>query len=781
MKSSQPNPPSSNRWNRLFWKIFGIGFGCVIAFLLAANWGLFGYMPSLAELANPSIVQASEVYSADGTLMGKYYTERGNRTPVKYHDISPAVIEALVATEDERFYDHNGVDFKSTMRAITSLGADGGGSTITQQLAKALLAQGSKNKAWRVVEKLKEWIIAVRLERNFSKEEIITLYLNAVPFGNNIYGIRNASLTFFQKMPIDLNVEEAALLIGMLKGNTIYNPVRNPTAALNRRNVVIGQMEVNGKINSAEAARYKASPLNLNYRKLDENTGHAPYFRESLKDEIKETLKGIARPDGEEYDIYRDGLKIYTTIDLKMQTYAEEGLADHMAKLQRSVNARSSIRSGSIWEKKEDLLERAMKESDRWKNLQEEGVSEAEIRKSFEEKVPMRIFSWNEKREKDTLLTPMDSIRYHKQLEQAAFLAIDPVTGEVRAWVGGIGFRTFKYDHVNINTKRQVGSTIKPLLYTQAMEERGFQPETQVENSAQQFPGYGWVPARRACGGGSISMANALAYSKNCATAFLMKQVGPESFVDFLGRIKIPTKVEPFPSICLGSCDLSLYEMLWTYTMFAGRGYTTKPRSILRIEDRNGKVIKQIDYMADREEIVSEVTAYTMARMMQGAVDKGTAAGMRTRVGAAEMGGKTGTTNDNADAWFIGYTPQILVGAWVGFDDRFIRNEGDGSRMARPICEYFLKKVLSDPNSGIERSARFTQPDNMITDINSADIIISDTDPLPGATGENTGVGTASDYEEVPLDPQPDEPTQNEENPVDTLPRQPAARLRERR
>lgn len=740
-------------------------------------------MPSLEELENPSIVQASEVYSADGTLMGKYYLERGNRTPVQYHEISPAVIDALVATEDERFYDHNGVDFKSTLRAVFSLGTEGGGSTITQQLAKALLEQGSKNKAWRVVEKMKEWMVAVRLERNFSKEEILTLYLNTVPFGNNLYGIRNTSRTFFQKEPIDLSTEEAALLVGMLKGNTIYNPVRNPKAALDRRNVVLGQMEVNGKINSAEAARLKANPIKLNYRKLDESTGFAPYYREILKDEVRETLKGVLRPDDEEYNIYKDGLKIYTTIDLRMQAYAEEGVANQMIRLQKSVNSRRSIKDGSIWKGKETLLENAMRSSDRWKNLQEEGLPEATIQASFQEKTSMRIFSWNEKREKDTVMTPMDSIKYHKQLEQAAFLAIDPVTGEVRAWVGGIGFRTFKYDHVNLNTKRQVGSTIKPLLYTQAMEERGFTPESAVDNSAQLFPGYGWVPARRACGGGTITMANALAYSKNCATAFLMKQVGPEAFTDFLRRIKIPTPVKPFPSICLGSCDLSLYEMLWSYTMFAGRGYSMKPRSILRIEDRNGKVIKQIDYLANREEVVSEVTAYTMARMMQGAVDKGTAAGMRARVGAMEMGGKTGTTNDNADAWFIGYTPQMLVGSWVGFDDRFIRNEGDGSRMARPICEYFLGKVLADPKSGIEKSARFLQPEEMAVQMNAADIIISDTDPLPGATGENTGSGTEEDFEDIPNEPNqdPNNPSGDPNNPanIDTLPRQ-TARLREK-
>ncbi|MBM3922146.1 MAG: penicillin-binding protein [Sphingomonadales bacterium] len=735
---------------RILWRVFAGGIIAFLLMILLANFGVFGKMPSLQELENPSILQASEVYAQDGTLMGKYYTDRGNRSNVKYRDISRYAIDALIATEDERFYSHNGIDFKSTLRAVVTLGSDGGGSTITQQLAKALLAQGSRNKAWRVVEKLKEWIIAVKLEKNFTKEEIITLYLNVVPFGNNIYGIRNASRTFFQKEPDRLQVEEAALLIGMLKGNTLYNPVRNPKAALDRRNVVIGQMEVNGKISAEEAKAVKALPIQLNYRKMDENTGYAPYFREILKEEVKEALKDLRRPDGEPYNIYNDGLKIYTTVNVKMQQYAEEAMAQHMAMLQKNVNNRTSIKNGKIWQGKESILERAMKESDRWRNLEEEGLSEDEIRASFNEKVSMRIFAWNAKREKDTMMTPLDSIKYHRQMEQASFMAMDPVTGEIRAWVGGINFKTYKYDHVNIKTKRQVGSTIKPLLYTQAVEERGFTPDMQLPNEPQYFPGSGWVPASKECKGGAGSMLAALAYSKNCATAYIMKQVGPAQFSEFMARLNIPTRIEPYPSIALGTCDLSLYEMLWGYSIFAGRGFSTKPFAISRIEDRNGNVIKRFDFSSNRKEVISEATAYTMARMMQGAVDIGTAAGMRNRIGAAEMGGKTGTTNDNADAWFIGYTPQMLVGSWVGFDDQFIRNEGDGSRMARPICEFFLSKVLSDAKSGIDKEARFVVPAEMGQFVNSADILLNEEENAPGAQGQDMGVGTEEDYNYQP-------------------------------
>ncbi len=731
---------------RIFWRIFLGGVVAFILLIMLANFGVFGKMPSLTELENPDILQSSEVYAADGTLMGKYYRERGNRSSVKYRDISRHVIDALIATEDERFYSHSGIDFKSTMRAIFTVGSSGGGSTITQQLAKALLDQGSKNRAWRVIEKMKEWIIAVKLEKNFTKEEILTLYLNAVPFGNNIYGIRNAARTFFQKEADQLNIEESALLIGMLKGNSIYNPVRNPKAALERRNIVIGQMEVNKKITPSEAIKLKANPIKLKYKKMDENTGYAPYFREQLKDEVRAALKDVTKSNGDSYDIYDDGLKIYTTINPVMQQYAEEAMALQMVVLQRNVNARAAIKNGTIWKNHEKILERAMKESDRWANLEEDGLTDKEIKASFYVKTPMRIFAWNSRREKDTVMTPYDSIKYHRQMEQASFMAMDPITGEVRAWVGGIDFKTYKYDHVNLKTQRQVGSTIKPFLYTQALEERGFTPETECENSAQHFPGSGWVPAGRKCPGGTISMANALAYSKNCATAYIMKQVGPQQFADFLGRINIPTKVKPFPSIALGTCDLSMYEMLWGYTIFAGRGFSTKPYSISRIEDRNGNVIKRFDYSVNRKEAVSEITAYTMTRMMQGTVDKGTARGMRTRVGATEMGGKTGTTDDNADAWFIGYTPQLLAGSWVGFDDRFIRNEGDGSRMARPICEYFFKKVLADRKLGIEKDARFVKPAELENEINSADILISDSDPNPAGEGEDQGVGTEEDY-----------------------------------
>ena len=737
---------------RIFWILFFAGIGLFVSIILLATAGVFGKMPSLKELENPSILQSSEVFAEDGTLMGKYYRERGNRSVVSYRDISKHIVDALVATEDERFYDHSGIDFKRTMAALVTLGKSGGGSTITQQLAKALLTgQGSKNKALRVIEKLKEYIVAIRLERNFTKEEITALYLNAVPYGDNIYGIRNASRTFFQKEPDRVTIEEAALLIGILKGNYIYNPRVHPKAALDRRNVVLGQMEANNKITSAQAARLKTLPIKLNYNKLDENKGYAPYFREVLKNELINVLKDVRDSDGEPYDIYDDGLKIYTTINPKMQEYAEQAVAQQMPVLQKSMNSQRSIKSGSVWKGHENILQAAIKNSDRWKNLKAEGYNDEDAKKTFYEKTEMKVFAWNAKRTKDTVMTPFDSIKYHRQMLQTGFVVTDPVSGEIKAWVGGIDFKTYKFDHANLNTKRQVGSAIKPLLYAQAMEERGFTAETPVQDVQQNFGGDKLVPATGAtCTGRTVSMASALAWSRNCATAYIMKQVGPAQFSNFLERINIPTKVEPYPSIALGACDLSLYEMLWGYSIFAGHGFSTKPYFITRIEDRNGNVIKRFDFNANRKEAISEVTAYNMTQLMEGPVTVGTAAGLKDRLGAAAMGGKTGTTNDNADAWFMGYVPQLMAGTWIGCDDRFIRIEsnylGMGGQAARPIWEAFFKKVYADKSLGIDKSAVFTKPADLQNEAANADImkIIVDESPL-GAEGVNQR-NKADDY-----------------------------------
>ena len=550
-----------------------------------------------------------------------------------------------------------------------------------------------------------------------------------------------------------MKVEEAAVLVGMLKGNSIYNPQRNYKAAFDRRNVVLRQMVKNNTLSDIEYNKLKALPIETNFKKLDENTGYAPYFREILREDLKTILKGIKKPDGDTYDIYDDGLKIYTTINPRMQEYAEIAIAEWMPTMQKYLNATGNIKNGTVWKEFKNVLDAAMKNSDRWANMKDDGFSDEEIKRAFNKKIPMKVFAWNAKREKDTVMSPYDSIKYHKQVMQASFMAMDPVTGEIKAWVGGVDFKTFKYDHVNLRTKRQVGSSIKPFLYAQAMEERGFSPETPVEDVQQDFGSNRLVPATtKSCTGRTMTMASALAFSKNCASAYIMKQVTPKAFEDFVSRIGIPTDIGPHPANALGACDLSLYEMLWGYTVFAGRGFSTKPWYISRIEDRNGNVIVRFDYSVNRKEALNDVTAYKMVRMMQGTVDIGTAAGLRNRLGAAEMGGKTGTTNDNSDAWFMGYSPQLLAGVWVGCDDRFIRlnkndTRGYGGTAARPIWEAFYKKVYADKKLGIDREARFSKPDNLELEMNSADPLnLLDSIPPPAAEGEDQKVNE-SDFE----------------------------------
>jgi len=734
----------------IFWKVFFYALGAFLLFLVLINLGVFGSLPSLKELENPSITLASEVFAEDGTPMGKYYKDKGNRSNVEFKDISPNVVNALVATEDARFYEHSGIDGFSVMRAVVKLGKDGGGSTITQQLAKNLLEQGSKHFMLRFIEKLKEWIIAIKLERNFTKQEILALYLNEVPFGDNVYGIRNASRTFFQKEPDRLSVDEAAVLIGMLKGNTIYNPRKNPKMAIERRNTVLGQMIKYNYLTEKDGAGYKTRPIDLsNYKKVDENNGLAPYFRDVLREDLRKWCKDHKNPaTGEPYNLYEDGLKIYTTINPRMQIYADEAVAKQLPILQKALSSQYNLRKGLIWKDHLNVLEAAMHNSDRWNNEEDAGMSDADIRKTFLKPVAMKVFAWNSKREKDTVMSPLDSIKYSQEMLETAFMVMDPVTGAVKAWVGGIDFKTYKFDHVNINTKRQVGSSIKPFLYSLGIEDFNFTPETECETSQQYFPGFGFVPARPdKHEGGSTTMASGLAWSINGVAAYIMKQVGPKRFSEYMKEIGIPTKIDPYPSMALGACDLSLYEMLWGYTMFPSGGFSTRPYYISRIEDKNGAVLDRFD--TERKEVISQATAYTMARMMQGPVDFGTAAGLRNRLGLSEMGGKTGTTNDNSDAWFMGYTPQLMAGAWIGCDDRFIHLEGGlgyGAQAARPIWEYFFTKVLADKTLGIDRQAKFIQPEDMrkgmMYDYQN---LIEKTAP-PGAEGANEGNGKANQY-----------------------------------
>jgi len=753
-------------WKRLFWKYYFISAGVFVLFLLMLNWGWIGDMPDLDDIENPTASLASQVYAQDGTPMGKFYLE--DRISVKYRDLSPNLLNALVATEDKRFYDHYGVDGEGLLRAVAFLGSKGGASTITMQTAKNLFTDnwGTKNKLLRVIQKIKESIIAIKLERNFTKQEIITLYLNTVPFSDNLFGVSNASRTFFQKEPDRLTIEEAALLIGMINAPTKYNPNRNPKLSLERRNLVLNRMASEKYITDDQAAQLKQLPITLNYRKLDQNNGLGPYFRMTLGEYMKKWCKEHKKNNGDSYDLYRDGLKIYTTINPRMQLYAEEAVARHMAYLQKQFNQQANIKSGSIWKQFSEQLELAIKQTDRWKNLKREDAEDSDIRKTFDEPIAMRIFAWNKNRFIDTVMTPLDSLKYHKQILQTGFLAVDPFTGEVKAWVGGVDFKTFKYDHVNTNTKRQVGSTIKPLLYSLAIEKSGFTPNTIVQDQQQNFDGFGMVPnTPRSCTGQSIPMAQALAESRNCASAYIMKQINAngndaaEEFVDYLKKCNVKAEIPAYPSIALGSCEISMFEMVQAYTMFPGGGYNAQPFFINRIEDKNGNVLES--FSPQRRKVIKEVTAYSVVNMMQGVISKGTGRSIYSYdIPAQSIAGKTGTTNDNSDLWFMGYTPQLLAGAWVGCDDRYIRFSdnyfGQGAHASLPIWAYFMNKVANDPACNLDPNATFARPDELLNDF---DINFVTKDTLAIETADvmesSEDIKAESDYELPATTPAP--------------------------
>ncbi len=701
---------------KILWRVFLGGLAFFIVTIVAITMGWLGYMPSMKELENPESAVASEVYAADGSLLGKYYIK--NRSNSKFSEISPNVINALIATEDERFAEHSGIDGIAVLRAIAFGGSRGGGSTITQQLALNLFNERASNKIVRIFQKLKEWVVAVKLEKNLTNKEIITIYLNTVPFVDNTYGIKNAALTFFSKTPDKLTIEEAAVLVGMLKGNTIYNPRRNPERSLNRRNTVIDQMQKSNYLTADVAEKAKEKPLKLHYQKLDNHEGPAPYFRQVVEQEIKKWCKTHEKENGNNYDLYKDGLKIYTSIDPRMQRYAEEAVAQHLKSLQVAFAAQSRIKNGTIWQKGQpkEVLKSLIQRSDRYIALKDDGLTESEIDKEFRKPVKMKVFTWERKDHiKDTVMSPLDSIKYMRAFLSAGFMAMDPYTGEVKAWVGGIDHEFFQYDHVNISTKRQVGSTIKPLLYCLAVD-NGYSPCRSVSTTPQQFSGQRKPYDAGGAQYGAMSMRSALAASINNASLYLLNQVGINAFIDFVHKCGVSSKIEEVPSIALGVSDISLYEMLWSYTMFPNRGINTQPIFITKIEDKNGNLLQ--NFTPIQKEVINAQTAHKMVLMMKGVTEyKGTAQRLRSRYGlSGDMAGKTGTTNNQADAWYIGYTPQLLAGAWVGCDDRFLRfsstGQGQGAAAALPIWAIFFKKLLADSKTGITSSARFVEPPN---------------------------------------------------------------------
>ena len=703
--STQLTQLELNQYTIRFWKwIIGvIAFGGILIFSIGL--GLFGRLPDLRALENPKSNQASEVISDDNVVLGTYYVQ--NRSNVRYDEISPNVINALIATEDIRFYNHSGIDFKRTFTVIfyNLLGKRQGASTITQQLALNLFSKEgrSKNFIKRLVQKSQELIVAVKLERQYTKEEIITMYLNTVDFGSyNTFGIKSAARTYFSTTPDKLEPEQAAILIGMLKGPSLYNPYRNPERAFLRRNTVIENMSKANYISDTEEERLKTIPLKLVFNPSDHNEGSAPYFRAVLKKDIQLTLEenSIYKADGTPYDLDRDGLKIYTTLNSHMQNYAEQAQQEYLKILQVQFNNSWNGRDPFNFKEAKSLIDQGMRRSDRYQQLKAEGKTEEEILQNFRIPTRMSVFSW--RGEIDTLMRPLDSIKYYKLMLRNAVMSMEPQTGYIRAWVGGTNFTHFKYDQVKMGT-RQVGSTAKPFTYAVAIGNGGFSPCYTVANepvSIDAGDGTSWTPKAYNPIPGNLTLKKALANSQNYVTAYMMKQVGQTAVATLTKNMGITSDVPAVPSICLGSFDASVYDMVGAYSVFVNHGVWTEPIYLLRIEDKNGNLI--YERRPKVKVVLDEQTAYVMTDMLQAVVKEGTGVRLGWKYKLTNpIGGKTGTTQNNSDGWFMGITPELVTGVWTGAEDRAIHfsstNFGEGANTALPIFALYMQKVYADP------------------------------------------------------------------------------------
>ncbi|MCR5069438.1 MAG: transglycosylase domain-containing protein [Prevotella sp.] len=729
----------------------------IFALIFTAIWnGWIGYMPDMEDLQNPIDRYATQIYSADGKVIGTWNMNRENRVRIDISKVSSNVIEALVATEDARFYDHSGVDFIALGRAIVKRGllgqsSAGGGSTITQQLAKQLYSGKANSTIERMMQKPIEWVIAIKLERYFTKEEIVMMYLNQFDFLHNAVGIKNAANTYFSKEPKDLTLEESALLIGLCKNPSYFNPVRHEERCLERRNVVLKQMLKAGYITQSQYDDCSKHPIELKFHRADHKDGSATYLREFLRQymmaekpkrddyqswqKVQYVMDSIAweqdplygwcnknfKRDGTPYNIYMDGLKVFTTIDSEMQQYAEEAVYAHVAKyLQPAFNKENRHKSNAPFTNQlsakevKDILNRSVVQSDRYRNMKAAGYSEEEIRASFKEKTEMTVFTYHG--EVDTVMTPLDSIRYYKSFLRTGFVSMDAHTGAVKAYVGGMNFAHFQYDMVMAG-RRQVGSTIKPLLYSLAME-NGFTPCDLAPNVQQTYyvAGQAWTPRNgsRSHYGENVTLKWGLAQSNNWISAYLMSKLDPQQFVELLHNYGILNpEIHPSMALCLGPCDITVAEMVSAYTAFANKGIRCAPMFVTRIEDANGQVIARFEPRMN--EVISEESANKMLVLLQGVVNGGTGSRMRFKYNVnAQMGGKTGTTNRNSDAWFIGVAPDLVSGVWVGGEDRDIHFDnmtyGQGASMALPIYAYFIKKVYKNAALPYKESAKFKLP-----------------------------------------------------------------------
>ncbi len=730
-----------------FWLLFLTGLLAVVMFFLLASWDVFGEMPSFEQLENPETNLATEVFSSDGKTLGKYYNE--NRTPIKFEDLSENLVQALIATEDERYYNHSGIDARGTARALLYMGSKGGASTLSQQLAKQLFhGEGAKDILGRVTQKVKEWIIAVRLERSYTKEEILAMYFNIYDFNNNAVGVRSASRIYFGgKEPHELKIEEAAVLAGMFKNSSLYNPRRNPEGVTNRRNVVLKQMAKVGYISEEEKDSLQKLPLKINYQPESHQSGLATYFRMFLREFLKDWAKENPKEDGSTYNIYRDGLKVYTSIDAKMQAYAEEAVQEHMKNLQAEFDRQNKKNKtkpfrGISQKSIDNIINRAIKNSSRYKQMLKNGASEKEILASFNEKTEMSVFTWNNPRqEKDTIMTPLDSIYYYKSFLNTGMMSMEPQTGEVKAWVGGINFRHFKYEHVK-QARRQVGSTFKPFVYATAIDQLQLSPCYELPNTRHTIPAgsHGvtddWTP-KNSSGkyGGMVNLKQALANSLNTITARLIDKIGPEPVIDLLDKLGVDTSnIDPVAAIALGSVDLSVFEMVSAYSTFANKGVYVKPVIVTRIEDKNGTILYQ--HVPETRDVMSEEAAYVTINLMEGVTRGGSGTRLRTSGWTPEyykkvvtghpykltnpIAGKTGTTQNQSDGWFMGVVPNLTTGVWVGGEDRSVHfssiTYGQGATMALPIWGSYMKKIYNDPELDVSKGD-FEKPENLSIEV----------------------------------------------------------------
>ena len=762
-----------SKYIRWFWILFSGGILAAILMFSAASWGWLGKMPDHTQLENPKTHLATEIISSDGVTLGKYYFN-DNRTPVSYDDLSPHLVDALIATEDARFHEHSGIDARGTLRAFAFLGKRGGASTISQQLARQLfVGVRTNNIIETITQKIKEWVIAIKLERQYTKEEIIAQYFNVYDFGNNGDGIRSASRIYFNKEPKDLDIKEAAMLVGMFKNSSFYNPIpsRNPVGVKNRRNVVLFQMNKYGYINEQVKDSLQKTELDLDFTPESHREGLATYFRGYLAGFMKDWIKKNPKPDGTKWNLYNDGLKIYTTIDSRMQKHAEDAVQQHMPRLQAEFFHQNTpdrnptapfldLTKGAI----DTLMRRSMRQSERRRHMKYDlKKSDKEIEASFYKPVQMSVFEWKDGKpsEKDTIMKPIDSIRYYKSFLRTGMMSMNPQTGHVKAWVGGMNYRHFQYDMVK-QGKRQIGSTFKPLVYATAIDQLHVSPCDELPDTpfCIEANKYGnpeeWCPKNSNLDyGGTRTLKNALANSVNTITARLIDKVGPQTVVDLARKLGIESDIPPVPSIALGTPDLSVYEMVGAYSTFANKGVYTKPVMVTSIEDKNGTILYQ--FTPETNDVLSAETAYVTVKLMEGVTQSGSGARLRTKGADAyradyreiitgypyqftnPIAGKTGTTQNQSDGWFMGMVPNLVTGVWVGGEERAVHFKsityGQGAAMALPIWGVYMKSCYADENLNISK-ADFEEPANLSINVDCSKVkdkaIIDDgTDEIP--------------------------------------------------